>query len=288
MSILTRKLMITFGVIISISILITGLFYSNYAQSEPSLTENEVKDIVSDQYPGKITDLNLKNINNQSVYEVLVTHENSKYNIKIDRHSGEILDIIRKSVAVKENNNKEAPKKDIKKQTDKQTNNTPPKTEENPKQSKKQEKNKQVKNKKETAIKKKNTPPKKEENPKQSKKKEKNEQVKNEKETAVKEEKREEEHEANVPKEQPKTAEKPKEENKSTPKESTDTKETVLSISEVSNIALSHFSGSIDDVELEDEDGRLYYEVEIERDEQEAEMKIDAYTGEVIVIEIEE
>src|SRR5690625_3097455 len=237
MSILTRKLMITFGVIISISILITGLFYSNYAQSEPSLTENEVKDIVSDQYPGKITDLNLKNINNQSVYEVLVTHENSKYNIKIDRHSGEILDIIRKSVAVKENNNKEAPKKDIKKQTDKQTNNTPPKTEENPKQSKKQEKN---------------------------------EQVKNEKETADKEEKREEEHEANVP------------------KESTDTKETVLSISEVSNIALSHFSGSIDDVELEDEDGRLYYEVEIERDEQEAEMKIDAYTGEVIVIEIEE
>src|SRR5699024_6635048 len=205
MSILTRKLMITFGVIISISILITGLFYSNYAQSEPSLTENELTDIVSDQYPGKITDLNLKNINNQSVNEVLVTHENSKYNIKIDRHSGEILDIIRKSVAVKENNNKEAPEKDIKNQTDKQTNNTPPKTEENPKQSKKQEKN---------------------------------EQVKNEKETAVKEEKREEEHEANVPKEQPKTAEKPKEENKSTPKESTDTKETVLSISEVSNIAL--------------------------------------------------
>src|SRR5690625_3544586 len=140
MSILTRKLMITFGVIISISILITGLFYSNYAQSEPSLTENEVKDIVSDQYPGKITDLNLKNINNQSVYEVLVTHENSKYNIKIDRHSGEILDIIRKSVAVKENNNKEAPKKDIKKQTDKRTNNTPPKTEENNKKSKKQKK----------------------------------------------------------------------------------------------------------------------------------------------------
>src|SRR5699024_10358477 len=274
MSILTRKLMITFGVIISISILITGLFYSNYAQSEPSLTENEVKDIVSDQYPGKITDLNLKNINNQSVYEVLVTNENSKYNIKIDRHSGEILDIIRKSVAVKENNNKEAPKKDIKKQTDKQTNNNPPKTEENTKQNKK----KQTKN----------TTPKKEEKPKQKKKQEKNEQEKNEKETAVKEEKREEEHEANVPKEQPKTAEKPKEENKSTAKESTDTKETVLSISEVSNIALSHFSGSIDDVELEDEDGRLYYEVEIERDEQEAEMKIDAYTGEVIVIEIEE
>src|SRR5699024_1310456 len=167
----------------------------------------------------------------------------------------EILDIIRKADAVKENKNKEAPKKDVKKQTDKQTNNAPPKTEENPKQSKKQEKN---------------------------------EQVKNEKETAVKENKQDEEHEANVPKEQPKTTEKPKEENKSTPKEPADTKETVLSISEVSNIALSHFSGSIDDVELEDEDGRLYYEVEIERDEQEAEMKIDAYTGEVIVIEIEE
>src|SRR5699024_336269 len=281
MSILTRKLMITFGVIISISILITGLFYSNYAQSEPSLTENEVKDIVSDQYPGKITDLNLKNINNQSVYEVLVTHENSKYNIKINRHSGDILDIIIKSVEEKEKDNKEENKK---------------KTEEKEKKNKKYNKIKEKKNKKaqkkdnkkQTDKQTNNTPPKTEENPKQSKKQEKNEQVKNEKETAVKEEKREEEHEANVPKEQPKTAEKPKEENKSTPKESTDTKETVLSISEVSNIALSHFSGSIDDVELEDEDGRLYYEVEIERDEQEAEMKIDAYTGEVIVIEIEE
>src|SRR5699024_5300774 len=239
MSILTRKLMITFGVIISISILITGLFYSNYAQSEPSLTENEVKDIVSDQYPGKITDLNLKNINNQSVYEVLVTHENSKYNIKIDRHSGEILDIIRKSVAVKENKNKEAPKKDIKKQTDKQTNNNPPKTEENPKQRKKN-KNKEAPKKdikKQTDKQTNNTPPKTEENPKQSKKQEKNEQVKNEKETAVKENKQDEEHEANVPKEQPKTTEKPKEEHKSAPKEPTDTKETVLSISEVSNIA---------------------------------------------------
>src|SRR5699024_11467789 len=127
--------MSSFGINISIYIFISEFDYSNYAQSETSITENEVKDIVSDQYPGKITYLNLKNINNQSVYEVLVTHENSKYNIKIDRHSGEILDIIRKSVAVKENNNKEAPKKDIKKQTDKQTNNTPPKTEENPKQS---------------------------------------------------------------------------------------------------------------------------------------------------------
>src|SRR5699024_10914714 len=210
----------------SISILITGLFYSNYAQSEPSLTENELKDIVSDQYPGKITDLNLKNINNQSVYEVLVTHENSKYNIKIDRHSGEILDIIRKSVAVKENKNKEAPKKDIKKQTDKQTNNTPPKTEENPKQSKKQEKN---------------------------------EQVNNQKETTVKENKQDEVQQANDPKEQPKTTEMPKQEHKLAPMEPKHTKQTVLSISEVSNIPLSHFSGSIDHVELEDQYGRLYY-----------------------------
>lgn len=67
-----------------------------------------------------------------------------------------------------------------------------------------------------------------------------------------------------------------------------ESKKAVISTKEAGEIALKEFSGEIDEIELEEEDGRLIYEVEIERGEQEAEIEIDAYTGEIIVIEIEE
>lgn len=65
-------------------------------------------------------------------------------------------------------------------------------------------------------------------------------------------------------------------------------KKTVISRDEAIEIALAQFSGEVDDVDLEEEDGRLIYEIEIERDDQEAEIEIDAYTGEVIVMEIDD
>ncbi|WP_026671966.1 PepSY domain-containing protein [Alkalihalobacterium bogoriense] len=53
------------------------------------------------------------------------------------------------------------------------------------------------------------------------------------------------------------------------------------------DIALHHVQGEVDDVELEEKEGRLVYEVEIENDELdiEANIYIDALTGEVIGIE---
>lgn len=70
--------------------------------------------------------------------------------------------------------------------------------------------------------------------------------------------------------------------------ETSDSKQAIISIEEAKRIALEEFSGKIDDIDLDIEDGRLIYEVEIERGDEEAEMEIDAYTGEIIVIEIDE
>ncbi|MCM3712596.1 PepSY domain-containing protein [Alkalihalobacillus oceani] len=56
---------------------------------------------------------------------------------------------------------------------------------------------------------------------------------------------------------------------------------------EAERIALEQVSGHVEDVDLEDEDGRLLYEVEIEiegQDGDEATVLIDAVTGEVITI----
>src|SRR5690625_5087573 len=67
----------------------------------------------------------------------------------------------------------------------------------------------------------------------------------------------------------------------------TEEKSTAISIDEAVDIALSKFTGQVTEVEVEEEDGRLIYEVEIESGEEEAEIEIDAHTGEVIVIEID-
>ncbi|MCM3762825.1 PepSY domain-containing protein [Alkalihalobacillus oceani] len=56
---------------------------------------------------------------------------------------------------------------------------------------------------------------------------------------------------------------------------------------EAERIALEQVAGHVEDVDLEDEDGRLFYEVEIEiegQDGDEATVLIDAITGEVITI----
>ena len=59
---------------------------------------------------------------------------------------------------------------------------------------------------------------------------------------------------------------------------------TRMSIDEAKETALNEIPGTIDEIELERDDGRLIYEVEIETDNREAEVEVDAYTGEIIMI----
>jgi uncharacterized membrane protein YkoI len=56
---------------------------------------------------------------------------------------------------------------------------------------------------------------------------------------------------------------------------------------EAQRIALNEFDGTVTSLELDEEDGRLIYEIEIERGDQEAEIEIDAFTGEILVISID-
>lgn len=62
----------------------------------------------------------------------------------------------------------------------------------------------------------------------------------------------------------------------------------LLSIDQVKEIALSEQDGHIDDIELENEDGFVYYEVEIENGEAEYDIYIEAYTGEIFRVEADD
>ena len=61
----------------------------------------------------------------------------------------------------------------------------------------------------------------------------------------------------------------------------------LLSIDEVKKIALTEQDGHIDDIELETDDGYTYYEVEIENHDVEYDIYIEAYTGEVLKVEVD-
>ncbi|QKY71196.1 PepSY domain-containing protein [Lentibacillus sp. CBA3610] len=61
----------------------------------------------------------------------------------------------------------------------------------------------------------------------------------------------------------------------------------VISTAEAEEIALNEFSGTITEMELDEDDGRLYYEIEMKSENKEAELEIDAYTSEILVMEID-
>lgn len=62
----------------------------------------------------------------------------------------------------------------------------------------------------------------------------------------------------------------------------------LIGIAEAERIALQHFSGTIIEIELDSDNGRLYYEVEMKTSKGEVELEIDAYTGKIISIEIDD
>ena len=64
-------------------------------------------------------------------------------------------------------------------------------------------------------------------------------------------------------------------------------KKAVIGTNKARSIALAEFSGTIEGIELDDDDDRLIYEVEIADGDNEAEIEIDAYTGEILFMDLE-
>jgi uncharacterized membrane protein YkoI len=60
-----------------------------------------------------------------------------------------------------------------------------------------------------------------------------------------------------------------------------------LTEEQAKKIALAEVKGNIEDIDLEEEDGSVFYEVEIEAGQQEATIQINAFTGEILSVAIE-
>ena len=255
-----KKIAIISGVLALIIALGIGIFKTDASQASPRLNHEEIKDLVSAQYPGIITELELEKENNRAFYEIEIENDEVEYELLVDGDTGEILKLkekrklIDKKVAAKE-------KDDDKKETkvkendddDRPTNTLSTKVES--KEAKEQNNNG-------NQVQVKGTP----------------------KKVVVKDN-----DDDDKPKQQSnKSSSSEKQSNKQSQPKQTKKKNAVIDKNRAIQIALAEFPGKVEDVELDDDDGRLIYEIEIENGDQEAEIEIDAITGKIIMIDIDD
>ncbi|MFD2131345.1 PepSY domain-containing protein [Pseudogracilibacillus auburnensis] len=217
-----KKTLITSGVIALAAALGFGIYHSDASQSDPKLTFDDIRNLVSSQYPGTITEIELEKKQNQSIYEVEIINDNMEYDLKLDGNSGEIIKLKEKRNVVDDDANIDAKQEiDL--------------DDEVKEQEKAQEHalDKRDATGNEVAL-----------------------------ETKInKNEKKASENQSN---------------------------NAVIDVAKAIDIAQQEFPGTVTNVELDEDDGRLIYEIEIEAGEEEAEFEIDAITGEIIVIEIDD
>ncbi|SFB04389.1 Peptidase propeptide and YPEB domain-containing protein [Lentibacillus halodurans] len=222
-------------VILGISALGLGMFQSSASEASPKLAEQEIRDLITAQYPGKITELELDEKGNQAVYEAEIQDNGTDYEIKLDGNTGEVLELD-KTFAAKDNNGQNSSKSNAGNSgnDDDSTNNT------------KQNSDKKTRDDTDDVD-------------------DGNNNNGNQDNTA----RVEINHKGNSDGNQ----------------EDSDT--AVISTAEAEEIAQNEFSGTIVELDLDEDDGRLYYEFEMKSNNKEADIEIDAYTGEILVMEID-
>ncbi|GAB3045469.1 PepSY domain-containing protein [Virgibacillus ainsalahensis] len=173
-----KKLGILIGTFTGAALLGFGVYQTNAEEANPALATDEVQQMVTDQYDGTITEMELDKEFNRTVYEVEIEGNGVSYEVKVDADTGEVL----------KENAKEYDGDDADDREEKAVSNT--------------DKN-------------------------------------------------------------------------------------VITTEEAGKIALNEFSGTIVELELDEDDDRLVYEIEIENGDNEAEFDIDAHTGEIFEMDME-
>jgi uncharacterized membrane protein YkoI len=221
-----KKIIAAFGALTVAGVIGFTTFQSGIVNAEPKLTKEDIRNQVTSQYPGTISELELES--GANVYEVEVVVDDKEYELKIHGDTGDVLKLEEKAISAKvvaENNKVAADQKTDKNAVtngDTDDDKKPNATTQTP-----------VNNS--------------------------NDDVQGEKTTKS-----------------------------VATKKSVAPKKTVISIEEAKRIALNNFAGTIVELELDDDDdNHRTYDIEIVNGNRKAEIEIDAYTGKVIVMEIE-
>ncbi|OZU89170.1 hypothetical protein CIL03_09185 [Virgibacillus indicus] len=265
-----RKLVATIGTLAAAAVLGLGFSQSGGVQAEPKFSTADIHKKVSEQYPGTIKELELAKESKKEVYEVEIEINGKEYELEVDGNTGEILNLDEKTVPPEENVVNTVSDKLIitEKKMDEDDNKKDDKAaKQDDKPAKKENKAAKQDN---NTVKKESKPAKQYDNTAEKKSK------------PVQNEKPSNKQAANSSKQ-----DNSKVNNEKVKKNKESAKIAVIGESKAKRIALSQFSGKVEEIELDKDDGRLIYEVEIENGNREAEIDIDAYTGAVLVLDID-
>lgn len=242
-----------------------GMYQSNASQATPTLSPENIEELIAAQYPGEITAFELIQDNNGAIYAIEIEHEGKQYEVKVDGKSGEVLHLEEKIILADE-------------QTDQQESTDSPERETTEQQEDEKEKNEVEKEQQQTKVEKRDT----KEQQGEHKQDDRANDSKNH--HAKKYDHQEHKNKYNN-KHKHKNNYKNKQKEKSEDEQS---RKTGIDVKQAIDIALAHFPGVVEEVELDENNGRLIYEIEIEADGEEAEFEIDAYTGEILIVEIDD
>ncbi|BAC12552.1 hypothetical protein [Oceanobacillus iheyensis HTE831] len=195
----------------AVVILVVSLFFiyrTGASSSEPKLSQEEIKQLVKEQYPGTQNEPDLQLKDGEPVYQIEVRQENGSYKVVLDGNTGKVLDIYQKE-AEKAENVEPDDNNDTTTDEDTNTDNNQDNNDDTDKADKDEPSSEQGNN-------------------------------------------------------------------------------AIISSEEAKEIALNQFSGTVSELELDEDDGTMMYEIEIVDGNKEATIEINAYTGNVIVIETED
>ncbi|WP_430788686.1 PepSY domain-containing protein [Virgibacillus flavescens] len=88
---MSKKKKITIVAVIVAAVLGVGIFQVTASQADASLSTDDIRKLVAEQYPGTVTELELDKEKNKAVYELEILGDQNKYELKIDGNSGKIL-----------------------------------------------------------------------------------------------------------------------------------------------------------------------------------------------------
>jgi len=272
---MNKKIGMTAAAFAGVLVLGLGIYQSDASQVEPKLSEEDIGELVQQQYPGEITELELEKELDRVIYEVEVAGESKEYDMELDGDTGEVLEIREKEIAAKPNEtNEEKDTVEIEESNEEGAK----KEEKNNKQSADNKDILTIAEVKEIAL--------------------------NEFPGVIKELELDKDdgrlgYDIEIKNENGEEAEmeidaytgeifKMELEMKPNSQGSKQLPNDILSVTEVSEIALNEFSGKVKEIELDEDDGRLLYELEIKNKGKEAEMDIDARTGEILEMELDD
>lgn len=267
-----KKLIIIIGAVVTVALFGFGFYQLNTTVTNPKLSAEEIKSMVENQYPGEITKLELEKDQDQAVYELEINDDGKEYALTLDGNTGKVIHLTEKGSAPNQ----------MKAQ---QTNSS-----ETKQQEQKWERKQQMEQVGEFISICKAA------------------EIAQQQNKGVMEDielesdKGEYYYEAKVRNDQEKIKltidaktgkvmdirTETKDHSSKTMKQVEKQGKTMISFCQVAEIALKEYPGIVGEIELEEEDGKLVYDVKVYDDSAKVSVKIDALTGEILVIKMDD